>query len=190
MHHQNKKTIGGSSLLDWFSPTINPNDQFIQPNFTYGQFFYTAKTAARLVTALDHYRQPCCLCTPRLAKEWLQRGRTVDVLDCDSRFAVLPGYKVFDLLKPERIDKQYDCVIFDPVFLPAATLCKAVDAVITDSARTDLFITFPVQRSAELINAFRHYGLRQLSFELAYCNVKEAFQHEFRLFGTKDLEIN
>ncbi len=191
MHQRDKRTLAGASLFEWFSTKVNPVDEFVRPNFNYGQFFYTAKTATRLVDAMDHYQQVCCLCTPRLAREWQQRGRTVDLLDCDNRFAELPGYRQFDLLSPEVIDKQYDCVIFDPVFLPAATLRAAVDAVIGDkqTAQTDLFITFPGQRGAELTRAFHDYGLRRLAFKLEYCNVKPAFQDEFKLFGTRELEV-
>src|SRR5450432_1332102 len=91
---------GARSALEWFAPGTAAEDFFVTPDFNLGQFFYTRDTARRLADWLGGYRNPCCLCTPRLAAEWSARGRTVRLLDYDQRFEVLPGYRHFDLLKP------------------------------------------------------------------------------------------
>src|SRR5690242_2685130 len=105
-----------NSVLKWFTPSVAADDVFVQPDFNLGQFFYTGETARRLADALDSYERPCCLCTPRLATEWHQRGRLVRLLDYDLRFNSLPGFRHFDLLKPEPLDEDFDVVVFDPIF--------------------------------------------------------------------------
>src|SRR5690242_16297101 len=110
------------SVLDWFTPEIAPEDFFVEPDFNLGQFFYTAETVARLADALDVYQRPCCLCTPRLALAWSNRGRIVRLLDYDERFRTIPGFRSFDLLKPEPVHEDFDVLIFDPIFIEAPIL--------------------------------------------------------------------
>jgi hypothetical protein len=175
------------ALHTWFTPRIAEPDRFVTPDFELGQFFYTADTAKRLAKAMDSYRNPVCLCTPRLAFEWLKQGRSVTLLDRDKRFATHPGFRQFDLLAPVEIEADFDVLIFDPVFIPAEQLFRAVQAVLANSIRADLFMTFPVIRDRELLQAFREFPLRQLNFDLRTCNVRDEFQSLFRLYGTREL---
>jgi len=171
----------------WFTSRISEEDFFFTPNFDLGQFFYTAATARRLADALDHYRNPCCLCTLRLASEWHRRGRAVRLLDCDPRFSYIPGFRHFDLLKPEPLNERVDMVVFDPILMPASTLLQAVRIVTSGNEGVDLFATFPVYREGELLSAFGDFNLRPLDFPMGYCNVAAEFHGLFKLYGCRPL---
>ncbi|MBB4212579.1 putative N6-adenine methyltransferase [Rhodothalassium salexigens DSM 2132] len=172
--------------MTWFTPHVARDDAFVPPDFHIGQFFYDARTARRLADALDGYRAPCCLCTPRLAAEWHRRGRTVAALDIDTRFAFLPGFRRFDLNAPTAIDAVFDAMIFDPVFQAAATLRRPVELALKASRAhgpVDLFVTFPRERESDLLASFAEFELRPLRFPLVYNNVKPDQQHRFGLYG-------
>lgn len=178
----------GKSVLDWFTPEISAEDFFIEPDFNLGQFFYTAETAARLADALDSYQRPCCLCTPRLALEWFKRGRVVRLLDYDERFQTIPGFRSYDLLKPEPVHEDFDVVIFDPIFVEASILARGVRVLLRASAKADLFMTFPVDRERELLTAFSAYQLQRIDFPVSCCNIKPDQGSRFSLYGTRPLK--
>ena len=175
------------SILNWFTPEVSPENFFIEPDFNLGQFFYTGETAARLADALDVYQRPCCLCTPRLALEWFKRGRIVRLLDYDERFQTIAGYRSFDLLKPEPVHEDFDVLIFDPIFVGAPILARAVRVVLASSAKADLFMTFPVDRERELLAAFSAYHLQRIDFPVSCCNIKPDYCNLFSLYGTRPL---
>src|SRR5918998_5412706 len=100
----------------WFEPVVDPIDQFVPPDFTLSQIFFTQQTAAALVQALDVYVNPCCLCTPRLAAEWARRGRRVTLLDIDPKFAEFAEFLPYDLREPQPINREFDVIIADPPF--------------------------------------------------------------------------
>jgi len=181
--------VQSAALASWFEPVVKAQDFFIRPDFNLGQFFYSAQTAGALADALDAYLHPCCLCTPRLAAEWQTRGRSVRLLDYDARFAKLAGYRRFDLLRPEPVGESFDVVIFDPIFVPAQQLRRALDLVVGSEriGATDVFMTFPVDREAELSEAFQPYGLQRTAFPLHYNNVKANAGPLFVLYGTRPL---
>lgn len=173
--------------VPWFEPRITHDDRFVEPDFALGQFFYTAETARHLAARLDGYVKPCCLCTPRLAWEWLVRGRTVRLLDCDQRFSSLPGFRQFDLLRPASLGEDFDVIIVDPVYYPAHTVARAVRALMPSPPTAALYMSFPIQRESELLSAFAEYGLRPLKTRLTWCNVKSEDQGRFRLYGRTPL---
>ena len=182
--------MSSRTLLQWFTPHVSQQDFFVEPNFDLAQFFYTAETARLLVNALNDYSSPCCFCTPRLAWEWKQRGREVRLLDYDVRFSVLPGFRHFDVLKPEPINELFDVVIFDPIFVPAGVLVRAVRAVMAGSPMADLYMTFPIDREEELLRAFATLSLKPVDFPLTCCNIKPEYQSLFRLYGSRsDLQF-
>lgn len=180
---------GAASVLDWFTPHVSAEDAFLAPDFNLGQFFYTRETAARMADAFDRYERPCCLCTPRLAFEWQTRGRIVRLLDYDRRFETHGGFQAFDLLKPEPPGEDFDVLIFDPIFIEASKLARAVKVVLSGSVRADLFMTFPVPRERELFAAFAAFSLQRIDFPLACCNIKPEFSELFALYGSVPMPV-
>lgn len=177
-------------MIAWFTPHVSHEDAFLPPDFQLGQFFYSADTARRLAEVFDHYASPCCLCTPRLGEEWRRRGKHATVLDIDTRFEHLPGFRKFDLNNPIEIHEVFDVVIFDPVFQSAQTLRRPLDLALAGTTRQnkkpDLFMTFPVAREGEMLAVFQDFNLKPLTFSLSYNNVKESYKNLFRLYGPRE----
>ncbi|TWB12403.1 putative N6-adenine methyltransferase [Nitrospirillum amazonense] len=177
-------------LPTWFTLDVAEADRFVTPDFTLGQFFYSAETVRLLADCLDHFTNPCCLCTPRLAYEWHQRGREVRLLDYDRRFSSMPGYRPFDLLRPQPTTERFDAVIFDPIFSDATRLRRALEMVAGQpdaDTPTALYMTFPKEREAELLSAFGAWRLAPLPFRLGYNNVRPGHADTFQLYGNRPL---
>lgn len=168
----------------WFESIVDPIDQFVPPDFTLSQIFFTQQTASALVRALDGYTNPCCLCTPRLAAEWAQRGRRVTLLDIDARFAEFAQFLPYDLREPQLINQDFDVIIADPPFFIPEPLYQAIH-ILTGDRRPDLFLVFAVEHEAELLRLFSEYRLQRTNFNLRHNNVKVSHQPLFRLYGSR-----
>jgi Probable N6-adenine methyltransferase len=168
----------------FFDEAVSDTNRLWQPDFTLSQFFFTNETVTLMVQAFDGYSKPCCLCTPRLAYEWSQRGRSVILLDIDERFRAFADFVRFDLRSPRRVDREFDVVIADPPFFLAKPVYDAIRVLLGDQ-RPDLFLVFAVEKEEELLRLFSEYGLKRTAFDLRHCNVKASYQHLFRLYGTR-----
>lgn len=168
----------------WFESMVEPIDQFVPPDFTLSQIFFTQQTASALVRALDAYVNPCCLCTPRLAAEWARRGRRVTLLDIDPRFAEFAEFLPYDLREPQPINREFDVIIADPPFFIPEPVHQAIH-VLAGDRRPDLFLVFAVEHEAELLRLFAEYRLQPTDFNLRHSNVKVSHQLLFRLYGSR-----
>ncbi|MBD0364289.1 MAG: hypothetical protein ICV55_16215 [Coleofasciculus sp. C3-bin4] len=168
----------------WFEPVVDPIDQFVPPDFTLSQIFFTQQTAAALVQALDVYANPCCLCTPRLAAEWARRGRRVTLLDIDPKFAEFAEFLPYDLRSPQPINREFDVIIADPPFFIPEPVHQAID-ILAGDRRPDLFLVFAVEHEAELLRLFAEYRLQPTDFNLRHSNVLVSHQPLFRLYGSQ-----
>ena len=172
----------------WFTEHVKGEDYYLEPNFNFSQYFFTKDTAVSLVTALDTFKNPCCLCTPRLADEWLKRGRVVTLLDIDSRFQYLPGFRQFDLRSPVTLDEKFDVIVIDPPFFVAEALLPLVRLLARDT-NAALFLVFPKEREKELIEVFSEFHLKSTGISLAHCNVKRESTFLFALYGSQRISI-
>lgn len=168
----------------WFESMVDPIDQFVPPDFTLSQIFFTQQTASALVRALDGYANPCCLCTPRLAAEWSRRGRRVALLDIDPKFAEFAEFLPYDLRQPQPINREFDVIVADPPFFIPEPVYQAIN-VLTRDCRPDLFLVFAVEHEAELLRLFAKYRLQPTDFKLRHSNVKASHQSLFRLYGSQ-----
>ena len=65
------------------------------------QYFFDNSTLEHLSSFLSSWRTPCCLCTPLLGKRLVDLGLNVRILDIDPRFESVPGFRKFDIYRPE-----------------------------------------------------------------------------------------
>ena len=156
----------------WFRLYIS--DRFITPNYTYAQYFFTSECASDLVDKLDHFNNPCCLCTPRLAQEWFDRGRIVRVLDIDKRFIFLPGYKYYDMREPEVLDEEFDVIIADPIYnWEEAVLLRTINTLSKQNYSQKLLVVYYTNKKTSFLETFQDYGLKQTSYYPKYSSVQE-----------------
>ena len=168
----------------WFDPNVAQEDHFVAPDLALSQFFFSRRTAMALADALDDYASPCCLCTPRLAAEWAQRGRDVTLLDIDGGFAKFPGFQQYDLRVPVAATQDFDALIVDPPFFIPEPVQHAIDTLCGDR-RPDLFLVFAVEYERELLQRFSEYRLQPTTFDVRHNHVKASHQSLFRLYASR-----
>ncbi len=69
----------------------------------YEQYFLDRPTLEHLARFVEQFPHPCCLCAPLLGRELVERGVEVRILDIDERFKSLPGFRRYDLYRPDRL---------------------------------------------------------------------------------------
>jgi len=192
--YQLLKNIAGKAgfMGLYFTNKVRREDFFLKPDFSMNQFFFNKSTAGFLVATFDRYNDICCLCTPRLAHEWFERGRTVALLDIDERFSYLPGYTYFELRNPIKLTKEFDLIIADPPFsMTAYEIRRAIDVITSQRFEITLCIIFPIDRENELLTAFSEWNLRHVPFQnLQWNNIKSSYHNLYRFYSNRHAEIN
>jgi len=175
----------------YFTKKVSREDFFVKPDFSLDQFYFNKKTARFMVSMFNHYNNICCLCTPRLAHEWFEGGRTVTLLDIDERFTYLPGYRYYDLRNPIKLPMIFDLIIVDPpFFLTAHEIHKAIDAIASQSLETTLYLIFPIERENELFAAFSEWNLSRIPLQnLQWNNIKMSYHSLYGFYSNRPNEI-
>jgi len=154
------------------------------------QYFCSERTVYMLMSAIADMGNVGCLTTPALAQALHDEGYTdVALLDIDERFASLPGFQHFDLLKPIAHSQKFDVIVFDPPFfyIPLEQLKKAVLTLTHGRTNVPFLIAFLAREEAKLLNVFRDFGLCRTKFVLEYANVKESKWSNYALYSNVDL---
>jgi hypothetical protein len=167
-----------------FTSKVDLEDQFFSPDFGKSQYFFSKNTSRYVVSLFEKYKNICCLCTPRLAHEWNQCGKTVRLLDIDERFSSIYGYQYFDLRNPVLIRDSFDLIITDPPFsLTAVQILLAIEKAALQSPNVTLAIFFPLDREKELLNAFQNWKLQRMQLEkLKWNNIKSRYNDHYGLY--------
>ena len=149
-------------------------DKFITPDFRLEQYFFTIECAKEIVNRLDRFDNPCCLCAPRLGKEWFDRGRIVRILDIDKRFSFLPGYKYYDLENPHALDEKFDIIVADPnLSLEEIVILRAINTISNMNYHQKLLILYETEKEASLLKTFQAYDLHPTQYYPIYCNITD-----------------
>ncbi len=170
----------------WLNMDIKARE-FITPNFKLGQFFFTEETAKALVEKLDRFEHPCCLCTPSLGNEWHKKGKEVRVLDIDKRFDFLPGYRYYDLRKPEYLNETYDVIILDPIFFPPEFLLRVINVLTRNNYNQRLLIVYKTSMEKHFLEVFEEYGVFPSNYYPDYPHVSEAGKKEFMFYANFEI---
>lgn len=153
------------------------------------QYFWTQDCVGKLMRAVDGFGDECCgLCTPSLAVGFHEEGEEIHCLDIDTRFAYLPLFRYFDLLRPyELTTSGFSVIVFDPPFfyIPMAVLHAAVVHLVKEGSK--LLIGFLRREENLLLHTFREFDLRPTSFQLEYSHVKPNKWKNYCLYSNVDL---
>ena len=149
------------------------------------QYFFTAETTDALVRFLEPYRSVCCLCAPTLGAALAEAGRRARVLDVDDRFADVPGFRRFDLHRPEWLGEEYDLVVADPPFFTVSLsrLFAAVRVLARNDFAQPLLLTYLTRRGPNLTGTFAKFALEPVDAWPRYRTVKSAAKNDIRVFG-------
>ncbi|KAG6542638.1 hypothetical protein Mapa_015969 [Marchantia paleacea] len=158
------------------------------------QYFWTTSTVDALCRALTFEPALCCLSTPSIAQAfWIQDDRAVTLLDIDTRFNYLPGFRFWDLRHLPSVPigeaETFRVLVFDPPFfyIPMEDLHRAVLEVCKGDTSTRLLIGFLVREEANLLKVFQQFRLLKTKFTLEYATVKPNKWRNYALYSNVDL---
>ncbi len=183
-----------SSLTGFFSQPkyfrFSLKKQLLLPNWSIAQYFFTEDCARDLVYKLNRFANPCCLCTPMIGKIWQDMGRVVRILDIDERLNFLPGFKKFDITRPEPLSEIFDVIIVDPPLdLALEVVLDAVNMVTRKRYDTNLAILHETNTANSLFKHFEPYGLSPTYYSPVYCHVRKSARHQFMFYANFDISF-
>lgn len=149
------------------------------------QYWFDPPTVVRLADLLEGYRDPCCLCAPTVAEELHRRGRRVRLLDVDDRFAKLPGFRSWDVYRPEALEERFDAIFCDPPFhkVTLSQLFTALRVLCHGEFATPLYVCHRADRSVDVCGALARFGLAPTAFEPGYVSVKPVPENRVMLYS-------
>ena len=149
------------------------------------QYFFDQETLDRLSQALKPFNSVCCLCAPRLGEKLAAEGRKVSILDIDTRFQHLAGFRYFDLHRPAWIGESFDLIVCDPPFfnISLARLFTAIRVLAQNNFAQPLLISYLQRRAGNLVGTFAKFGLVETDYSPTYQTVQKSPRNEVRFFS-------
>lgn len=149
------------------------------------QYFFDEPTIDRLAGFVSHWDSPCCICCPQIGQRLVERNVDVTILDVDERFSYLPGFRHFDLTRPDWLGEEFGLILCDPPFFNVSF--SQLVAVLRLLARNDfsqpLMVSYLVRRAASFEEAFKPFGLSRTGFQPRYATVVESPKNEIEFWS-------
>jgi hypothetical protein len=149
------------------------------------QYLFDAPTLARLAGFLSGWERVCCLCAPLLGQHLARHGVAVTILDIDERFAGTPGFRRFDIYRPERLAARFSLIVCDPPFhkVSLSQLFAAVRVLSRYDLQQPLLISFLERRSAAMLGTFAPFGLRPTGYRPSHLTVQPGERTRVQFFS-------
>jgi 16S rRNA G966 N2-methylase RsmD len=153
------------------------------------QYFFRRETLDALAAILSPYENPCILCAPTLAQhiqDAARPPRRVSALDIDTRFAKsLPGFRLWNLYKPEHIDEQFDVIFCDPPFfnVSLSQLFTAIRMLAKFQYEQPLMLCYLTRREQALLGAFARFNLQPTGIFPLYQTVQNVERNGIQLYA-------
>ncbi|MBS1955026.1 MAG: hypothetical protein JST89_12640 [Cyanobacteria bacterium SZAS-4] len=153
------------------------------------QYFFSEHTLKQFFELLEPFLNPCILCAPTLAQT-LQRSagsqRAIRALDIDTRFEhSLPGFRLWNLYKPTRIDEQFDVIFCDPPFFNCSLsqLFSAIRLLSNFDYAQPIMICYLRRREQALLGTFAKFHLQPTGIFASYKTVQNSERNEIQLYS-------
>ena len=149
------------------------------------QYFFDPPTLTRLADFAGQFARPCCLCAPLVARELAARGHWVRLLEIDERFAALPGYRRYDLYRPDWLDETYDLILCDPPFFRVShsQLFTALRTLSHFNFSQPLLLCHLTRRAPRLLGTLALFNLAPTGYFPAYQTVDTTGKSEIEFFS-------
>lgn len=149
------------------------------------QYFFTPATTAHLAGFVSRFHNPCCLCAPSVGVELARRGVRVRILDIDERFAAAPGFRRYDLYRPEWLGEEFGIIVCDPPFfnVSLAQLFAALRLLGRNRYEQPLLVSYLRRRGTNLEGTFTRFGLRATGYCPSYQTVQALERNQIEFFG-------
>ena len=114
-----------------------------------------------------------------------RRGRAVTCLDLDERFAHLPGFRRYDVKRPDWLGERFGVILCDPPFfnVSLSTLRAALRQLAHHDASQPLLLGYLKRRAAAVESTFSEFGLRATEERFGYETVVESEKNDIVLFS-------
>ena len=149
------------------------------------QYFFDQATLAHLANFVQQFENPCCLCVPLLGKTLAEHGVQVRVLDIDERFAAVPGFRHFDIYRPDYLDETFDLIICDPPFynVSLSQLFTAVRQLAHFNFAQPLMIAYLQRRGTNVMGTFNKFNLTATGYFPKYQTVQDIERNKIEFFS-------
>lgn len=156
------------------------------------QYFFTPRTTERLADIAARFDNPCCICAPSVGVELGRRGVRVRVLDIDERFARTPGFRRYDLFRPEWLGEEFGIILCDPPFfnVSLSQLFAALRLLSRGRYEQPLLISYLSRRAASLRGTFTRFNLTPTGYCPRYKTVQALSRNEVEFFGNLSPELH
>lgn len=156
------------------------------------QYFFTPKTTERLADFAARFANPCCICAPSVGAELGRRGVPVRVLDIDERFARTPGFRRYDLFRPEWLGEEFGIILCDPPFfnVSLSQLFAALRLLSRGNYEQPLLISYLSRRAVSLRGTFARYNLAPTGYCPRYQTVQALSRNDVEFFGNLSPELH
>lgn len=154
------------------------------------QYFFRASTVQALADFLSRYAHPCCLCAPMVGRRLAESGCRVTVLDTDTRFANMAGFRRYDLYRPEWLAERFDLILCDPPFFRVALsdLFRAVRQLSHNDFRQPMLLSYLMRRAPAVTATFASFRLQPTGLSPQYQTVRAIEKNGVELFSNLDAE--
>jgi hypothetical protein len=152
------------------------------------QYFFDRPTLEHLADFISQFSSPCCLCTPLLGQELVQRGVPVRILDIDERFVSLPGFRHYDLYRPEWLGEEFDVIVCDPPFFKVSLsqLFSAIQLLSRHNYQQPLLLSYLRRRTDNVLGTFARFNLAPTGYCPLYQTVQASDRNDIEFFGNLD----
>lgn len=155
------------------------------------QYFFDDETLDWLAMFLGDFSSPACLCAPLLGQSAARRGVNVRILDIDRRFESTPGFRHFDIQRPEWLGEAFDLILCDPPFynVSLSRLFAALRLLSRNDFSQRLMVSYLVRRSSAVLGTFARFGLTPSGYRPQYKTVKKVDRNEIEFFTNLEPEL-
>lgn len=156
------------------------------------QYFFDRPTLTHMADFVSAYPNPCCICCPLLGRELAARDIPVRILDIDERFSSLPGFRRFDLHRPEWLGEEFGIIVCDPPFygVSLSRLFAALRLLSRNLYTQPLLISYLVRRSSSILGTFARFNLEPTNYRPTYQTVQKVTRNEIEFYGNLGQEAH
>jgi 16S rRNA G966 N2-methylase RsmD len=159
------------------------------------QYFFSDDTLKQFSDLLEPFSNPCILCAPALAQVLQNnagREKTICALDIDTRFEkLLPGFRLWNLYKPTRIEEKFDVIFCDPPFFNCSLsqLFNAIRLLSHFDYSQPIMLCYLLRREQALLSTFSKFSIRPTRVIASYKTVQESDKNIIQLYSNIDEQI-
>lgn len=154
------------------------------------QYFFDEETVATLAAFAAPFAPVATFCAPRVGERLAQEGVEVAVLDIDERFASVPGFRPYDLYRPEWLERRFGLIVCDPPFFRASLsqLFAALRTLAHNDTRQPLLLSYLKRREPSVLGTFAPFGLRPTGYSPGYRTVQRCARNDIEFYSNLPVE--